>query len=95
MAELQILAVLSPDAVSTEAPSAENTADVMTSSRTASERRHSPAAEFQIYLHNICLATQYQKIHAEECLPASLGYPSLADRAGDLLRRRPGTLCAY
>ena len=50
MAELQIFAVLSFDAVSTEAPSAENTAEVMTSSRTASVGRHSPAAELQIFL---------------------------------------------
>ena len=47
--QLQIFAVLSFDAVSTEAPSAENTAEVMTSSCPASISRHSPVAELQIF----------------------------------------------
>ena len=49
MEELQIFGVLSFDAVSTEAPSAENTAEVMTFSCPASVRRHSSIAELQIF----------------------------------------------
>ena len=49
MHELQIFAALSLDAVSTEAPTAENTAEIMTSTWPASARRHSPAAELQIH----------------------------------------------
>ena len=49
MAELQIFPMLSHDAVSTEAPSGENSAEVMTASCPASVRRHSPIAELQIF----------------------------------------------
>ena len=49
VAELQIFAVPSFDAVSTEAPSVENTAEVMTSSCPASVRKHSHVAELQIF----------------------------------------------
>ena len=40
MAELQIFPVLSYDAVSTEAPSAENTAEVMTTYHDQQDSRH-------------------------------------------------------
>ena len=66
MAELQIFAVLSFDAVSTEAPSAENTAEVMTTSRTASIEGHSPAAELQIFLVLSCDAVSRKLPSAEK-----------------------------
>ena len=46
--ELQIFAVQSYDAARTEAPSAENTAKVMTSSSPTSVRRHPPVPTLQI-----------------------------------------------